>query len=900
MLGFEPAKGAAQAEWELKMLPLEGMNAQVQAAAAAPPPPPPANAGTGENKRPEKRSEAFAGLDAAELSRRAADGLLINGTANNGASSVFAQAQAFGNNRRNGRPVYNGNIGVILGNSVFDARPYSLTGQNTARPDYSRLEGVVSFGGPFKIPKLVKNGPNFAVDYQWVRRRNVTTQSSRVPELAERIGDFSGLRNPVVDPTTGTPFAGNVVPLARISPQSKALLELYPLPNFASPLGYNFQVPLVGNTHQDNLQSRANQRLPKRNQVFGNFALQSTRTDAASIFGFVDNTRTMGINTAVNFLHMFSPRRYAIAGVQFSSLSAQTIPFFSNRQNVSAAAGIIGNNQEPVNWGPPSLQFASGIASLGDAQYSRTKNRTSGVSAETGWSMGSHSFTLGGDYKRQQFNVLGQEDPRGTFAFTGAAAGSDFAGFLLGVPDTSSIAFGNADKYLRATLADAYFVDDWRWRAGFTLNMGLRWEYGSPVRELYGRLVNLDVEGRFASVSPVVGGELVRPDRNNFAPRVGFAWRPKAASSMVIRGGYGIYYDTSVYQWIAMQMAQQSPLSNTLRVENSAANPLTLADGFRGGATATRNTFAIDPAFRLGYSQNWQTSLQSDLPAGLVMIATYAGIKGTRGQQQFLPNTFPAGAANPCAACPAGFTYLVSNGNSSRQAGTLEVRRRLRSGFSAGVTYTYSKSIDNAALGGKNQGGILLAQDWLNLAAERALSNFDQRHLVSFQTQYSTGMGARGGMLMGGWRGAALKQWTVTTSIAAGTGLPLTPIYFASVRGTGVTGTIRPDYTGAPLYEAAPGVFLNRAAYAEPAPGRWGNAGRNSITGPGQFTMNASLARAFRLTDRLSLDFRVDATNVLNHPVYAGYNTTTTSPQFGLASAVNGMRSLGITGRVRF
>src|SRR5262249_43244669 len=159
----------------------------------------------------------------------------------------------------------------------------------------------------------------------------------------------------------------------------------------------------------------------------------------------------------------------------------------------------------------------------------------------------------------------------------------------------------------------------------------------------------------------------------------------------------------------------------------------------------------------------------------------------------------------------------------------------------------------------------LIAQNWLDLRAERARSNFDQRHLVNIQAQYTSGMGLGGGTLVGGWKGALLKEWTLASQINIGSGLPLTPVYFSAVRG--VTGSVRPDYTGAPLYDARPGFFLNSAAYAAPAFGRWGNAGRNSINGPSQFTMNASLSRAFRLKDRLSLDLRIDASNALNHPV---------------------------------
>jgi len=464
-------------------------------------------------------------------------------------------------------------------------------------------------------------------------------------------------------------------------------------------------------------------------------------------------------------------------GYQFSSLSSRTTPHFAERRNVSGEAGITGNNQEPVNWGPPNLNFSSGIAALADAQNSLTRNQTSGVSGSFFSARRAHNLSAGAGFRRQQFNSLAQQNPRGTFTFTGAAAGYDLAGFLLGIPDTSAIAYGNADKYFRASYYDAFVNDDWRFRPSLTINGGLRWEYGAPITELFGRLVNLDVAPGFAAVAPVVAANpsgqlsgrrypdsLLQPDKHALQPRIGLSWRPFLASSMVVRAGYGVYYDTSVYMAIASRMAQQAPLSRSLSLQNSAANPLTLANGFYAPPNVVLNTFAVDPSFRVGYSQSWQISVQRDLPGSLVMIANYLGTKGTRGQQQFLPNTYPAGAVNPCPACPSGYAYLTSNGNSTRHAGRFELRRRLHSGIAGQLSYTFAKAINDAALGGPGQQPVI-AQDWLNLSGERGLSNFDQRHLLNLQMQYTSGMGLRGGTLVGGWKGGLFKDWTVSTQI---------------------------------------------------------------------------------------------------------------------------------------
>ena len=935
MLCFTPEQremtvgpGAPRSEWELKLLPFD------QIKASAPPPTAPSvtaapvqtsttqapgRSNSKKNAKATPATPAQSGFQRTDVSasntpaasesaapgpseatnQNSSDSFAINGSANNGAASQFGMSGAFGNNRRGPGSLYNGNVGLVLGNAVLDARSYSLTGLETAKPAYNHLTFMGSVGGPLRIPHLFRsnNAPTFFVAYQLGRNRNASTVPASVPTQDERNGILSD----------------RVIPQSLISPQAKALLRFFPLPNFDSGARYNYQTALTGTTDQDSLQTRIAKNVSRSDQVFGTLGYQNTRNESTSLFGFVDNVGSSGIDTTMNWSHRFTQRLFSTYKVQFNRLATRVTPNFAGKENVSGEAGITGNNQDALNWGPPALNFSSGIVSLNDVQQSYNRFQTSAASFSGYWSRSPHNITFGGDYKRQQFNYLGQQDARGSFTFTGAATGSAFADFLTGVPDTSSIAFGNADKYFRSSVYDAYITDDWRISPSLTLNAGVRWEYTAPITERYGRLVNLDITPGYSVAAPVIANHpvgpltsqhyadsLVEPDKHGFQPRIGVSWRPISGSSLVVRTGYGVNYNTSVYQSIAVQMAQQSPLSKSLSVQNTAANPLTLANGFNASATTTQNTFAVDPRFRIGYAQSWQMQVQRDLPGSMVMTATYLGIKGTRAQQAFLPNTYPSGAINPCPLCQAGYVYLTSNGNSTREAGQFQLRRRLHNGITATTQYTYSKSIDDGALGGKGQNGSLIAQNWLNLSGERSLSNFDQRHVLMFQTQYSTGVGLKGGALMSGWRGAALKEWTFATLINAGTGTPLTPTYFAAVSGTGVTGPIRPNYTGVSVYSPPPGLFLNPASYTTPAPGQWGNAGRNSITGPGQFTLGASMARTFPLHDRTNMDLRIDALNAINHVTYTSWNTVSNSNQFGLPVQANPMRSVTVTMRVRF
>jgi len=865
-----------------------------------------------------------------ELKQQAADGMLINGSQQNGAASPFAQNPAFGNNRKGGPRLYTYALTVNESNSGLNAAPFSLTGQNSPKQPTNNLQGTFSFGGPIKIPHLIeRNGPRFQMNYTRIENHTSNIHTILMPDSTERTGDFSQelyKGNPVqiFDPQSGTPFANNIIPASRISRQAAALLPFFPAANFVGSSSYNYQEPTISNSHTDNFNMNISKNFLRRNLAGGNFSLSDTRSDSNSVFNFLDLTRSLGMNASSFLQRNFTNRFFGRLTFTFSRNSSQTFPFFANKQNVSGLAGITGNDQLPLDWGPPALAFSgSGIQQLSDSPPSINHSQTTGLSYLGTWNHGRHNIQFGGDFRWLQYNLFSQSNPRGTFSFTGLATGQvvngvqtpgtgyDFADFLLGTPDLTAIAFGNADKYLRTKQPDLFIQDDWKVSPGLSLTLGLRYEYTSPPIEKYGRLVNLDVAPGYTAIAPVTAldpvgpltgihypDSLIRPYRHEIEPLPGFAWRPFPASSMVIRGGYSLRYNTQVYQPFVQSMDQQSPFSTNLQVANSAAAPLTLANGFYAPPNKTTNTIAVDPNFKIGNAQNWQLSVQRDLPGSLVMLATYNGIKGTHLLQEFAPNTYPTGAPNPCPSCPNGYTYYTSGGNSEREAGSMQLRRRLHNGITAQGTYTYSKTIDDAAaLGGGAGGG--LAQNWLNLAAERGPSNIDQRHLLNAQWQYTSGVGVGGGALMTGWRGKVLKDWTVTNQINVGSGLPLTPTYPEQV--AGINGSnVRASYTGASLYAAPSGLFLNPLAISAPASGQWGDAGRNSIRGPGQFSMSAQLARSFKLSDRFNLAVTLNANNPLNHVVFGAWNTLISSQLFGTATSPNAMRTVNLNMRLTF
>ena len=911
---------------------------------------------------------------APEENEQSADGFLVQGSVNNAATSVYATSSAFGNTRSGTKGLYTGGFVAAEDNSGLDARTFSVSGVEAPKPAYNNFTGYAILQGPLKIPRLMPRGPTFTVSYAWTRNSSELVNQGLVPTPAERgmgpsgplayydLGSLcssgfnaSGLcttaSQQIHNPFTGQPYLNNQIPVAAsaasyvpgdVSPQAQALLALYPASNIPDVANYNFQAPVLNNAHQDNPQFRLDKQIGRKDEVYGNFNLQSTRSDSVNLFGFVDHVGTLGENAAVHWTHRLRPRVFLFTAYSFSRLRTEVTPNFANRTNISGDAGIqpwsgsnyqtAGNLQDAADWGPPGLGFSSGFSGLMDANSAFNRQRTDSLTASTLMYHGKHNVTIGGEFRKQEYNELAQQNPRGTFQFTGAATGSDLADFLVGVPDSSSIAFGNANKYLREPVYSLYFTDDWRVLPILTINAGGRWDYSAPMTELFGRLVNIDVASGFTAVAPVLGSDpvgtesgqhfpssLIRPDKTMFEPRIGITWRPIPASTVVIRAGYGIYPDTSVYQNIVLELAQQAPLSKSLTVENSTTCPLTLANGFTPCSAVTQDVFGIDPNFRVGYIQSWNLGVQRDLPFALQLTATYLGTKGTHGPQEILPNTYPLGAANPCPDCPSGFIYEMSGGNAIRNSGQVQLRRRLRSGFAGSLGYTYAKSIDDDAyLGGQGHTQAsgsgqaqsvnlanptaLIAQNWLAPRAERSLSSFDQRNLLSAQAQYTSGQGLEGGTLLGGWRGRVLKEWTVQSNLSYGSGLPETPIYSAAiVPGTGFGNIIRPDLVpGAPIYNASGNAHLNAAAFGPPAAGQWGDVGRNSVTGPDQLTLSGQLSRTFRPHGKLYLDVTVNGTNVLNHPAFTSWNNYVTNTQFGQPVGAGGMRDLQTVFHLRF
>ncbi len=839
-----------------------------------------------------------------------------------GGQNGRGNVNAFGNGRRNVRQRYNANLNFSLNNSALDARQYSLTGQNTPKPAFAQSNMSAILGGPLKIPHLLSGQKTtFTLNYQLRRNRNSNNITTTVPTLAERGGDFSqalslnGKPVTILDPLNGgAPFPNNAIPTQRLSSQALGLLSFYPLPNFTSSTSnYNYQVPITSITNNDNINTRISHTFNAKNQVSGNFAFQRSDGTTPNLFGFITNSHQNAYNSGVNYTYHITTRLIERFGVTVSRNAQNTTPYFANRQDVTSQLGITYpfGSLDPNYWGPPSLSFSNGFYGLSDGSTTRNHSQTSAVTENMMWIHGKHTMQFGGDFRRQQFNYFSESNPRGSLNFTGGITGFDLADFMLGLPYTSSIANGNPDKYFRANWFDGYVTDDFRLSTRLSLNMGLRWDYQLPTTEKYGRLVNIAIGQNFATAQAVCAtaiagcatadqsgfpNSLFNTNAHAFQPRIGYAWRPFAKASTLVRGGFGLYYNTSVYQSLAPQMAQQAPFSYSW-IDTTTVTPLTLANPFPRPSLNPLPTFGVDPNLRLGYAEVWQLSVQQSLPGALVATVTYNGTKGTHQMQQIIPNSVAPGAT--ASPYPSNYTYLMSNGNSIMNSVSTQLQRRFRSGFSGNLAYIFARGLDNSGSLGGRGGALSAAQNWQDLDAERARTSGIRTHTFNNQLQYSTGQGARGGSLISGWKGVLLKDWNLTTMLSVASGAPETPsVASRALGGTGIIGPLRADYVGGPIYNSD--GTLNVNAFIVPPSGTYGNAGRNIITGPMLFTLNAGASRIIRLGERRSLDFQVQSTNVLNHVTFNSYNTTVGSIQYGLLQSPAQMRNIVANLRFRF
>ena len=853
-------------------------------------------------------------------------------------------------------------------NSVFDATPYSLSGFPTRKSSYNQAHFGANVGGPLKIPKIFNGGSKWFFFAGWNGSRGETPYDafSRVPTVDERNGDFSKAtyndRAPVelFNPATGQQYQfntkPNVIDPSLISSAAKNLLQFVPLPNIPPTVaGQNFHYVTSDATNSDAVIVRLIHNLGNssgplmigpggggrggRRQNNINFGLNWTRTNANIVNPFpslAGGTSTQGLNASAGWVYGRG-RVNNIFRVNYNHNHVSTTNLYSNVTDVSGpgGAGLMGISHEPFDWGLPGISFTS-FGGFNDPTPHRELDQTYTFSDTISWNHSKHNWRFGGDYRRILQSFRSSRNAEGRFVFTGFATseyaagstipmadtGYDFADFLLGFPQQTSLQFGANSYNFRANSFDFFAQDDWRILPGLSLNLGLRYEYNGPYTEAQDRIANLVVGPGFATATPTVPSgavlppvsgsmrtssnpSLIDPDRNNFAPRIGIAWKPQQKT--IVRAGYGINYNLAQYTTMIQNFAFQPPFASAATNSTTVTgltgpSPLTLVNGFPAvSSTTVTNNFAVDPNYALGYVQIWNLDTQHELRGNTVLNIGYNGSKGTRLDTERA--LLIAGNQND------PFIYESSEGNSVLHAASVRVRRRFSKGLGLGAQYVFSKSLDDASsIGG---GSVIVVQNPFDLPAERGFSSFNQTHKFTGNWMYDLPFGENHRLAQQGFMEHLLSNWQWSGSFTIASGLYFTP----SVLGggldiaRGVSGSLRANVVpGQPISLSRPTAlkWFNTAAFCDPSTcanssgSAFGDAGRNIIEGPGSVIFNMTINRTIPIREWRSLDLRLTANNVFNHVNFSGINTAVNSLTFGEVTSVASMRRLTVQARFRF
>ncbi len=828
-------------------------------------------------------------------------------------------------------------------------------------------------GGPLNIPHIYHGGTKtfYFINFNGRHGENPFDQFSTVPTLAERQGTLPvEVFNPVTDATGYTispppTQSGACVPTpGDISCIALGLLQYIPLPTNPLTSYQNFHFATSANSNSDDLNIRVNhsfgaapaggrrgggggggRNAPRNSLQIGFHYHQSSATLTNPFPSVGGSTTVRSFDIPVSYTRSIG-KLTNIVRADFNRNRTRTENLYAYNNNVTGTLGITGVSENPFDWGLPNLSFMN-FTSLQDTTPQLNRSQTYTFSDNVIWNHGKHTWRWGGDFRRLQVNPETDSNPRGSFVFTGANTGYDFADFLLGLPQQTSVQFGEGDHF-RGNFWDLYAQDEWKMRANLTLNLGVRYEYVSPLTETNNRIVNLDLSPGVLNpafplgmtpVTPIEPGQpgpysgnlpnsLVRPDRNNFAPRIGFAWKP--LRNTVVRGGYGINYNTGAYQGIAQQLALQPPFATTATnvepLPPTYPPALTLQSGFPTASGIT-NSYAVNPNYRLGYVQIRNLDIQQQIRPTLLLNIDYTGTKGTDLDILEAPNRTASGIR---ISGVDAFTYENSVADSEANAASVRLRKRLSSGFAIGGTYTFSKSLDDASSigagatsgantpglgaggtgaggGGSSGGGAAnVAQNPFGLSAERGLSSFNQTHKFTADYLYELPFGHDKRWLTGNTPlRAVLGDWQWSGDWTIASGLPFTPRFLNEISDVngGTNGTLRPNLVpGQSVSLPNPSIaeWFNTAAFSKPSPGTYGDARRNSIIGPGSKVFDMAFTKIFPLKEVRLLEFRAQATNIFNLVNYSSIDTSVTSLTFGRVTAAGAMRQFTITSRFRF
>ncbi len=781
---------------------------------------------------------------------------------------------------KSGTNDFHGSAYIFHRNDNLDARNFFETLPGRTRGEFrnNNFGGVI--GGP-----IVRDRTFFFAGYEGQREGVTSSFARRVPSAA----DIAAAR------------ASNAASGRPENSLGTSLLGLFPAPNLSAATGNNYAFGVTNLNDSDNFLAKIDHRFNDQFNLSGRYIFG----DGLQIFPL-----TSGNGSPLSAYQTVVPTRVQLVGLNLSQIYGSLINETRvgyNRYTQTftpldvdfdpASMGLITG---ATNGGLPTI-LVGGFVSLG-APNNLPRGRVSSAyqfADNVTWTRGAHTIKFGGEYRRPLVNSFNDVNSRGQLNF------NNLADLLAGIPATAGtvILRGGTRRDTFGGNYGLFIQDDWKVSRRLTLNVGLRYEYLGVFSDEGERLSNFLPDVGLVRVGDPRLPRLYRRDNNNFGPRVGIVYDVLGSAKTILRAGYGLYYDTPSQDFFLLQGFSNGGNGNlganligdlrTFTVSYPPGTPVPFGPnvpifGALNTPPATFPIFGVDENLRTPYIHNYNVNIQQSLTSSTVLQLSYIGSKGTKlFRVRDINQATPGPAATRQSRRPFNarfpqFTfinYLETSANSNYNAFQAFLRNRLSNGLTLFVSYTFSKSIDDASNGiDSGTRGVSFPQDSNNLRAERALSSFDVRHRFTANLVYDLKFLPS---LLDGLPQRLTDGWQVSGIITSAGGIPITPFISTDISGTGELND-RPNLIGDPnTGPRTVNQWFNTAAFAQPAAGTFGSAGRNSIIGPRFNTVDLSLNKTTKITERFSVQFRSEFFNLFNHPNFSLPNVQFNSSAFG-------------------
>jgi hypothetical protein len=790
------------------------------------------------------------------------------------------------------------------------------------------------------VPTIAERNGDFSADN--VQLYNPLSNLNGPRSLFTNAGCFQAT------PSSPLPPAGTCIPTSMVSSQANNLLAYIPLPNIAvtNIAGQNFNyhlqtnVPGLNNRLNVNVTHQISAKLSL--QVNYNFS-SSTAHSINDFPGIESNVFTRGQSAMIGLTQNLTKAFMHTSQFYFSRNRSLGLNEFSNVTDISSQLGLTGISPSAFDFGLPAINFTN-FTGLNDPNFYLSRSQTYRYVDSFRWMKAKHTITAGGEVRKMDINRDSDPAPNGQFSFTGlmtsqltaagtpvispancqtAAAsapcnGNDFADFLLGYPANTRVQYGDTATYFRNWGFVGYASDDFHAFPKFTVTYGVRYEAFTPPTEVNGHIANLAVSPDFTQVqcvTPVATGNciagttpsLFHGHYNNWAPRVGIAWQPpgkwfSGQHQLTFRAGFSMFYVEAYLNTLSAEMANQPPFAtaSTLTQQSAAVVPLSFQTNLSTALpNSVTNTVGVNPNYQVPYAMVWNASVEYNLASNTFLEVMYTGTRGIHLDELLGFSSVTSGTANA-----AGFTYDTTGAFSNFHALQVRFQKRMSHGIMLMGRYTYSKSLDDAStIGG---GGTTVIQNNADPRGDYGLSSFNMTHQFLGQYVYQLPFGDRRRFAAKGWQKNVFGSWNTTANFNAHSGTPYTVRVFSTnqaCQNVPGTNSERANQTGiGSLSNPTTQEWFNTGVFSIPTASCFGDAARNSVIGPGAFTMSTGLTKLIPLgRDGLRrLDFTWIVSNVLNHPNYSGLSTVLGSRTFGQITSVGSMRGMTFTTRINF